>query len=130
MLEPALSYPEPLGAQTPIRCNAGAELGDDLPGPSPAHATAGGSRRQIRLPIADRNERRSKLRLVPGDPAMFTTDDANRMTDALVITERVRNSIGLGESHFREFKSGYEGSPGAKVKRPWVAIARDVAEAM
>lgn len=52
------------------------------------------------------------------------------MTDMLVLTERVRNAILLGEGDFREFKSAYEGPPGAKRPRRWVDICRDVAEGL
>jgi ATP-dependent DNA helicase RecG len=52
------------------------------------------------------------------------------MTDVLVLVERVRNTIRLGESQFREFKSAFEGPPGAKRPRRWVDICRAVAEGL
>ncbi|HEX8390966.1 MAG TPA: ATP-binding protein [Longimicrobium sp.] len=52
------------------------------------------------------------------------------MGDMLVLAERVRNTIQLGESHFREFKSAYEGKPGEKRPRKWVDICREVGEGL
>lgn len=52
------------------------------------------------------------------------------MADLLILTERVRNTIKLGESHFREFKSALEGRPDAKRPRKWADICRDVGEAL
>jgi ATP-dependent DNA helicase RecG len=52
------------------------------------------------------------------------------MTEVLVLVERVRNTIRLGESQFREFKSAYEGLPGSKRPRKWVEICRAVAEGL
>ncbi len=52
------------------------------------------------------------------------------MSDVLVLSERVRNTIRLGESHFREFKSAFEGPFHAKHPRRWVNICRDVAEGL
>ncbi|MEY2505995.1 MAG: ATP-dependent helicase RecG [Verrucomicrobiota bacterium] len=52
------------------------------------------------------------------------------MSEALIITERVRNSIKLGESHFREFKSAWEGARPAKLQRSPKAISADIAEAL
>ena len=37
-------------------------------------------------------------------------------TEILVLTERVKNTIALGESHFREFKSALEGPPGGRFR--------------
>lgn len=48
----------------------------------------------------------------------------------LALTERVRNTISLGESHFREFKSGYEGAPNAKRPRRPVEVCRDIGETL
>jgi ATP-dependent DNA helicase RecG len=36
------------------------------------------------------------------------------MKDMLMIQERVKNTIILGESHFRKFKTALEGKPGSK----------------
>lgn len=52
------------------------------------------------------------------------------MPDMLVLTERVRNTIELGESHFREFKSAWEGRPEKKRARRWSDIAADIGEAL
>lgn len=51
-------------------------------------------------------------------------------TDALLLLERVRNTIQLGESHFREFKSALEGPEGAKRARMAKKISADVGEAL
>ena len=40
------------------------------------------------------------------------------MIDNLLLEERVKNTIQLGESHFREFKSAFEGQQGNKNPRP------------
>jgi ATP-dependent DNA helicase RecG len=45
----------------------------------------------------------------------------------LLTEDRARLSASLGESHFREFKSGLHGAPGNKAKRPNTEICRDVA---
>lgn len=52
------------------------------------------------------------------------------MTDILLLEERVRNTIQLGESHFREFKSALEGSAQNKKPRSVKDICRDIAEAL
>jgi ATP-dependent DNA helicase RecG len=36
------------------------------------------------------------------------------MPDTLILKERIKNTIQIGESHFREFKSALEGPPGKK----------------
>jgi ATP-dependent DNA helicase RecG len=48
----------------------------------------------------------------------------------LSLTERVRNTIALGESHFREFKSALSGPPSDKRPRPAKDVCRDIAEAL
>lgn len=48
------------------------------------------------------------------------------MVEAVPLTERVLTSIGLGESHFREFKSVLEGPPNAKRQRDKREIAKDI----
>ncbi len=48
------------------------------------------------------------------------------MTEVVVLAERVATSIALGESHFREFKSGLEGPPGSKVRRDLKEVSRDI----
>ncbi len=49
---------------------------------------------------------------------------------AIAMTERAQTAITLGESHFREFKSGLEGAPGAKNKRAIKDIATNVAQTL
>lgn len=52
------------------------------------------------------------------------------MTDILVLQERIKNSILVGESDFREFKSALEGRPGNKKPRLAKKICVDIAEAL
>jgi ATP-dependent DNA helicase RecG len=52
------------------------------------------------------------------------------MTDLLVLTNRLRNVISLGESHFREFKSALQGPPDKKAPRSATSICADVGEAL
>ena len=52
------------------------------------------------------------------------------MVEPLLLGEQARLSASLGESHFREFKSGLEGPPGSKKFRDARTICRDVAEAL
>lgn len=52
------------------------------------------------------------------------------MTDLLVLSQRLKNVIALGESHFREFKSALEGAPGAKRARKFSLICDEVGEAL
>lgn len=44
--------------------------------------------------------------------------------------EKVRASIELGESHFREFKTALAGRPGSKTPRDPAAVRRDIGEAL
>jgi ATP-dependent DNA helicase RecG len=39
------------------------------------------------------------------------------MDDVLLLSDKVRNTLILGESHFREFKSALEGRPDSKKPR-------------
>jgi len=48
----------------------------------------------------------------------------------LIIQERVKNTIILGESHFREFKSALEGKPENKKPRLTKKICEDIGEAL
>lgn len=48
----------------------------------------------------------------------------------LPLIQRVRNSISLGESHFREFKTALEGRPGSKRPRKVRDICREIGEAL
>ncbi len=52
------------------------------------------------------------------------------MTDILLLQERIKNSILVGESDFREFKSALEGKPGNKKPRLAKKICDDIAEAL
>jgi ATP-dependent DNA helicase RecG len=52
------------------------------------------------------------------------------MSDILLLKERVINTINLGESHFREFKTALQGPPGAKKPRSTKDISREIAEAL
>ena len=52
------------------------------------------------------------------------------MSEALSLIQRVRNSISLGESHFREFKTALEGKPGNKKPRNITHICREIGEAL
>jgi ATP-dependent DNA helicase RecG len=48
----------------------------------------------------------------------------------LTLTERVRATLALGESHFREFKSALEGLPSNKLPRDPSSIRKDIGEAL
>ena len=50
--------------------------------------------------------------------------------DELTLKERLKTTIELGESHFREFKSAFEGSPNGKKPREVSSVAKDIAEAL
>jgi ATP-dependent DNA helicase RecG len=52
------------------------------------------------------------------------------MSELLLLTERIQNTISLGESHFREFKTALEGLSGAKKARSPKLICREIAEAL
>jgi len=52
------------------------------------------------------------------------------MSDVLLLRDRVKNTIQLGESHFREFKSAFEGPPGSKRPRAVRDICKNIAEAL
>jgi len=52
------------------------------------------------------------------------------MDDILLLAEKVRNTLILGESHFREFKSAVEGRPGNKKPRLTKSICADIGEAL
>lgn len=47
---------------------------------------------------------------------------------ALILVDRVRNNIQLGESHIREFKSAFEGPPHAKKPRQVKEMLREIGE--
>ncbi|WP_431689115.1 ATP-binding protein [Hahella sp. NBU794] len=48
----------------------------------------------------------------------------------IAIRDRVKTAIELGESHFREFKSGVEGRPGEKSKRKPKEISANISETL
>ena len=50
--------------------------------------------------------------------------------ELLVLAERIGNSIQLGESHFREFKSAFFGPPNDKKPRSLKEICADIGEAL
>ncbi|GAA1011391.1 hypothetical protein Aple_059430 [Acrocarpospora pleiomorpha] len=50
--------------------------------------------------------------------------------DPLTLSERVRATLQLGESHFREFKSAVAGTPGSKRPRDPKSIRKDIGEAL
>ena len=52
------------------------------------------------------------------------------MENILIIQEKVKNTIILGESHFREFKTALEGKPGNKKPRLTKKICEDIGEAL
>ena len=52
------------------------------------------------------------------------------MTEELIVKERVADILRLGESHFREFKSAFEGPPENKKPRSLTGIRKDIAEAI
>ena len=52
------------------------------------------------------------------------------MAETLELEERIRLAIKIGESHYREFKSAFEGPPDARKPRELKAIMRDVGEAL
>jgi ATP-dependent DNA helicase RecG len=52
------------------------------------------------------------------------------MDDILILSDKVRNTLILGESHFREFKSALEGRPDNKKPRLAKSICSDIGEAL
>ena len=48
----------------------------------------------------------------------------------IAIVERAKTAIELGESHFREFKSGMDGKPGSKTKRNTKDISTNIAQTL
>lgn len=52
------------------------------------------------------------------------------MEQVLIIQQKVKNTITLGESHFREFKTALEGKVGNKKPRLTKKICEDIAEAL
>jgi ATP-dependent DNA helicase RecG len=52
------------------------------------------------------------------------------MSDVLILQERIKNAILVGESDFREFKSALEGKPGQKKPRLVKKICEVIAEAL
>ena len=54
----------------------------------------------------------------------------NSDSQILLIQERLRNDLTRGESHFREFKSAYEGPAGKKRMRKVNLVAKDIGETL
>lgn len=52
------------------------------------------------------------------------------MEQILILSERVQLATKIGESHYREFKSAYQGPPTDKVKRPIKDICADIAKTL
>ncbi len=52
------------------------------------------------------------------------------MDDILLLADKVRNTLILGESHFREFKSALDGRPDNKKSRLTKSICADIGEAL
>lgn len=52
------------------------------------------------------------------------------MDDILLLADKVKNTLILGESHFREFKSSLEGRPDNKKPRLVKSICADIGEAL
>lgn len=52
------------------------------------------------------------------------------MEEVLSLVQRAKNSISLGESHFREFKTALEGRPGQKKPRKPASICSEIGEAL
>ncbi|MGJ3256113.1 MAG: ATP-binding protein [Alcanivorax sp.] len=52
------------------------------------------------------------------------------MSEVLLLAERVDLATKIGESHYREFKSAYEGPPGIKTKRGTREICLDIAKTL
>lgn len=52
------------------------------------------------------------------------------MNEVLLLQERIDLATRIGESHYREFKSAYEGPPSGKKKRPTKEICTDIAKTL
>jgi ATP-dependent DNA helicase RecG len=52
------------------------------------------------------------------------------MEEILLIADKVKNTLILGESHFREFKTALEGKPDNKKPRLVKSICADIGEAL
>ena len=52
------------------------------------------------------------------------------MQEILVLSERIQLATRIGESHYREFKSAYQGLPSEKTKRPSKDICADIAKTL
>jgi ATP-dependent DNA helicase RecG len=57
---------------------------------------------------------------------IFLSTQKPAALEPLLTADRARLSASLGESHFREFKSGLHGIPGTKEKRPTSDVCRDI----
>lgn len=54
----------------------------------------------------------------------------NHDVNILTLQERVRAALTMSESHFREFKSAWEGKPGEKHQRDPKTVKRDIGETL
>ena len=61
---------------------------------------------------------------------MSDKSNENNLPDMLILQERIKNTILLGESHFREFKSAFEGPSGNKKPGNVKKLARYIGEAL
>ncbi|SNB46736.1 ATP-binding protein [Geobacter sp. DSM 9736] len=52
------------------------------------------------------------------------------MDQVLILSERIQLATRIGESHYREFKSAYQGPPTGKIKRPTKDICADIAKTL
>lgn len=50
--------------------------------------------------------------------------------ELLKLKERIQIALEMGESHFREFKSGYQGPSGNKTKRPIKEVCQDISKTL
>ena len=50
--------------------------------------------------------------------------------EILRLKERINIAIEMGESHFREFKSGFEGPTASKTSRPIKDVCRDISKTL
>lgn len=65
-------------------------------------------------------------RTAAGDTPM----DSPPGVEALRLADRITLAVEVGESHFREFKSGLHGAPGSKTARDLAEMAKDVGDTL
>ena len=73
-----------------------------------------------------------RLHSVANQEAGYLSHNIGRLevNEALLLTERVQLATRIGESHYREFKSGLQGPPENKKKRPIREICSDIAKTL